>query len=457
MTQAGTASSEPTSQNGLSVVTANHQFFGARLNWSFERAARTFIVRVVEPAQYEPSTHSELFNAIISELINPEESPISAFDDLMVPSAREHFDLITFPEAFIDRQTLIGALSSLQGSGPVGCVHVGLRGSSDLKCHLFTVTELKELVASLNELSSTVALDILEFKRWLAKQKSEHVFNVACLFAVDAEGHLRVCLHPKIVRSQFETSPLPEKHMEEANLLTLVTLWPADKRYASITIQPLICSDALNLPTDKIGGNPLEGVNRCAACLGDHPPDHIDVVSIATCTPQLEYNHNSGTKVRIWHEQFQDSFKRTAQDPQLTRHHFSAVVLSNFATLPEGVSGGLSGVFMPTPPKFCAFPKGITVSCWGKPKKGECHNNWSTPSDAPPNDWMVRGFIASTDPYVGAAHAPVKIFGFTIDRLPRDISSWSRKEGLTQCNVRIGKINDGGRIHFSQIGGSYGD
>jgi len=43
---------------------------------------------------------------------------------------------------------------------------------------------------------------------------------------VDANQHVRVCLHPKLVRSKFEFSPLEENHMEEANLLTK---WLADK------------------------------------------------------------------------------------------------------------------------------------------------------------------------------------------------------------------------------------
>ena len=55
--------------------------------------------------------------------------------------------------------------------------------------------------------------------------------------------------------------------MEEGTLLTVVTLIPTDKRLLTVSIQPLICSDALLQNTDRPVSRPLEAVHRDAAVL----------------------------------------------------------------------------------------------------------------------------------------------------------------------------------------------
>lgn len=369
----------------------------------------------------------------------------------------ERFDLITFPEVFLTVDTLLETLSTITGRTSVGCVHVGLRPSDGTDRHLFTVPELSTLIDSLSLVEHIVADDIRPFRIWLGRQHVEHYFNVACLFAIDADLRLRVCLHPKVVPSQVETSPLPEHNMHGANFLTLVTLCPVEKHHFSVTLQPLICSDVLALATDQNLGGPMQAVNRHAACFEGHLPDHIDVVSVATCTPQPESSAIGGSPYREWHEQFQQTFKDAARNSDFARHHFSAIVLSNFRTLPSGEGGGLSGIFLPVPPpEHPVLHADLTVSCWGRPKKQGQNNRWSTPDDNALTAWSSRGFVAGLDPFAEPSDAPVKIFGFTIHRLPRDNSLWERPGSLTQCEVRIGRFDDTGRLEFSRRSNAHG-
>ena len=60
--------------------------------------------------------------------------------------------------------------------------------------------------------------------------------------------------------------------MEEGNLLTAVVLRPTNKNLKTIIVQPLLCSDALHLPTKRGGSRPLEAMQRDADCLGKKPP-----------------------------------------------------------------------------------------------------------------------------------------------------------------------------------------
>ena len=303
------------------------------------------------------------------------------------------------------------------------------------------------LVQELSKLSESVSADIQRFNNWLSFQKPEHRFNIACLFTVDAAGSLRVCLHPKIVRSHFEMNVLAEGHMLEADLLTLVTLHPTNKEHLSITLQPLICSDALDLRTDIPGANPIKAVNLHASSFEGHLPDHIDIITVTTCTPQREYSLNESLQYREWHEKFQDSFKASQEDPNLVRHHFSAFVLSNFKTMPEGGAGGLSGVFLPVAPTDKPFPDDVVVSCWGTndPKR---NNRWSQPADDALNKWKTRGFVASLDPFSPPINALVKIFYFTIQQLPREKALWTRAQSLTNCKVRVGYLDKSDKLQI---------
>ena len=222
--------------------------------------------------------------------------------------------------------------------------------------------------------------DLSKFSKWLDQQNYEFKFNIGCVFTVDATHDVRICLHPKVVQSKSESSALPEHNMSEANLLSLATLRPANKNLKTVTLQPLLCSDALDLSTDNGEAGPLEAVNKQADILGANPPDHIDVVSVATCTPQTLTISGKGERYFVWHEQFKNSFLRAATNPSLQRHHFSTFVLANFGLTPEKKIAGLSGIFMPIPLREDKPLSFVTLSCWGKPNK-ESENQWSSPGE----------------------------------------------------------------------------
>ena len=243
-----------------------------------------------------------------------------------------------------------------------------------------------------------------------------------------------------MVHSKFEVSPLEENHMQEANLLTAVTLHPTDKVFQTVTIQPLLCSDALHLDTDRGQSRPLEAMARDAECLGDNPPDHIDIVSVVSCTRQVEASSSKGAFYRIWHQDFRDTFVRAAGDAALSRHHFSTFVLSNFRMLSADDPGGLSGAFIPVPAGTSRFPDFVTISCWGRPKDSSGDNRWSTPDEdcVGKATWSSRGYIAALDPYGEKAGTIARMFGFAVHRLPRDMSLWRANAGLTKCTLKIG-------------------
>lgn len=265
---------------------------------------------------------------------------------------------------------------------------------------------------------------------------------------------MRVCLHPKLVSSHLEVNPLPEHTMKEGDLLTLITLLPVDPQLLSVTVQPLICSDVLCLPTDVPGGAPMEAVTRYADCFSQRPPDHVDIVSVATCTPQPQGRSRDGTTFSEWHEQFRDAFRNVAAGASFTRHHFSVIVLSNFRTVKGGAPGGLSGAFLPVPPKYLHFHADVDVSTWGRPKnQRQANNNWSRPEDNALVDWDNRGFIAGLNPSAHWGDAPVKIFAFTIPRLPREHSLWERTNSLSECKVLVGSRKSSSAFALDAQGG----
>jgi hypothetical protein len=282
--------------------------------------------------------------------------------------------------------------------------------------------------------------DLLAFSDWLNTQNLAHNFNVGCLFTVDANRKVRVCLHPKLVRSKWEVSALAENHMEEANLLTLITQHPTDKAFKTVTVQPLICSDALELTTDRGEPGPLEAVHRDADCFGENPPDHVDLVSVATCTPQKEIRSEKGGRYLTWHQEFKSSFVRAASYDALSRHHYSTFVLSNFRTDPKSRPAGLSGAFLPVPLRAGEYDAFITFSCWGRPRP-ESENGWSPPDEgySTAKKWHSRGYLAYLDRFNDRADPTGRMFGFTVHRLPRDLSPWGEETGLTKCAQLIGE------------------
>lgn len=418
------------------------------LIWPVERSSRTFRVYVVEPHEYNPRDHAAIFKGALSSLVNSERSRVDPYVAAPAIETVEPFDLITFPEAFLPIDDFLSVLVQISCLAALGCVHVGLRPTVDGKQHLFKVNALKDFIISLSAVPNISTKDLAPFSDWLSVQSDEDLFNIGCIFTIDAHQSVRVCLHPKLVRSQFETSPFSDAHMKEANLLTLVTLQPENRALLSITIQPLICSDALFLDTDMPNNRPLEAVNSNANCFEISPPDHIDIVSVATCTPHPEHNN---AEYRQWHQQFLDSFISAPRDAELARHHHSIFVLSNYGIFPKNVPAGLSGAFLPIPLRDFEVPSFVSISAWGHPKQSKLKNNWSSLAGDPPlgKDWSSLGYIASLDPYRKNSLALACMFGFTIHRLPRNATRWQSKNGLDKYQLRIATFNaETGDVEF---------
>lgn len=415
------------------------------LVWPIERSAHTFRVHVVEPRSYNPENHSKIFNAALQSLMTSERSLIDPFATVLTDSNVEHFDLVTFPEAFLPKADLLSVLSYLPDFGSFGCVHVGLR-PSEADEHLFSTPDLQNLVHSLNDNEHIKKTDLEQFSKWLKLQSTEGKFNIGCLFTIDANQSVRICLHPKLVRSKFEKSPLRDKNMDEADLLSLVTLQPKDKSLLSITIQPLICSDALFSTTDRPNSGPLDAINFRADCFLK-PPDHIDIISVATCSPQQDPVAPNGVKHRQWHQEFRKSFERTAaQDASLIRHTFSIFILSNYEELPMGAPGGLSGTFIPIPLHEYIWPQYVKIFPYGRPKSsGDCDNRWAAPHEnIGADEWSNSlGYIASLNHHWNKESAPALMLGFTINRLPRHSARQNNTNSLTNFQLRTATYNDG--------------
>lgn len=421
------------------------------LVWTMDRPTRAFSIKVVEPAEYRPADHGALFMKVVSELIAPTPAALAGreHEAQLYGSRHDRFDLTTFPEAFVDAHTLLVVLRAAAKLADMGCIHVGLRATDDPERHLFSLEQLRDFLGQLREVGNLVLEDLVSFEGWLGRQ-SGGMFNVGCLFAVDTKG-LRICLHPKMVRSQFEAHVLSEHHMVEANLVSLVTILPVDPALMSITLQPLLCSDALDLPTDRPGGGPMKRLNHHVAAF-DRPPDHVDVVSVATCTPQPPGAiSKGGSRYRQWHDQFEKCFVDLAQGADFSRHHQAAMVLSNFREISEKEGGGLSGAFLPVPPPPGLDQPQLTVSCYGKDRERGGANRWSVPSDEALERWRTRGYVVGLNPFALPDNAPVKVFSFTLQRLLRDTSRWRTDPVFSQAFIDAGYVDED-RIVFSALG-----
>ena len=428
---------------GRLVVSSNNtrNFLPNLLDWTVNRRDRTFHVYVVEPAQYEPKTHSNIFDAAINVFIERRPGRIDPYVPASLIDAPLRFDLVTFPEAFLPPQRLLEILKYIGLTEAFGCVHVGLRPSATEPNHLFQVEELRALIRELKQIPDLTRKDLEAFEGWLKCQDEHARFNVGCLFTLDADRQVRVCLHPKMVQSKYEISPLEEQNMEEGNLLTAVVLRPTNKNLKTIIVQPLLCSDALHLPTKRGGSRPLEAMQRDADCLGKKPPDHVDIVSVATCTPQVSEPSSKGSGYRIWHNEFRKTFERAATDDSLGRHHFATFVLSNFQLMPAGEPGGLLRRVHPG-----AREKQVPFLCYtvvSRLAQDSAENRWSRPDEDCITDarWerRTRGYIAALSP-ISKPEAIARMFGFAIHRLPRDQSLWSANEGLTYCTLRVAEL-----------------
>ena len=411
------------------------------LEWTVGRRDQTFRAYVVEPTLLRPSSHAHIFHAVLS-LFSPqgrqELQNVQAGAEDQQSQAAEPFDLLTFPEAFLPAKTLVEVLEAVGAHGyKLGCVHVGLRpsGVDDQDGHLFSVSTLRALVADLKSIDTLLTADLEAFSSWLSEQHISHKFNIGCLFAVDAADRIRVCLHAKFVRSKSEVSPIADLHMAEANLLSLVTLRPTENELSSVTIQPTICADVLDLPTDKPNNRPLEALIGDPSCFSRIVADHVDIISVATCT----INRVIGGERKLeWHQKFRESFRRAASGSAFQRHHFAAFVLSNFRYVGDSTqasTGGLSGIFVPLPAYAAQSPYETKVSAYKcilgrfplsdnrteEEERWESGTKWNDIKSCP-----VLGYIVALDPQRTPADAEATIFGFTLNRLPRDANRWER-------------------------------
>jgi hypothetical protein len=372
---------------------------------------------------------------VVENLVRPPTMPVDRFDDVAAPPAKRRYDLVTFPEAFASVDAILDVARALESQGPSGCLHVGLRPDASSPSHLFGFPTMKSLVDELQKLVDPDIGDLAGFTEWLDRQNPGQVFNLGCVIAVDAKSKLRVCLHPKLVRSKFEVDRLPELHMTEANLLTLITLVPTNALFGTVTVQPLICSDALDIGTDTRLPAPIPAVTQHADCIPD-PPNHVDVVSIATCSPQPSGKSRDGSAYRVWHSQFLECFTAAAHSPDRARHHFAAFVLANYTDISSKVGGGLSGAFLPVPPGFTSSDPAVSVSCWGRHKtEPKPHNGWSEPDDQALKGWSSRGFVAGLDPFACKAEHGARVLSFDVHRLPREASLWRTEPSLVAWEI----------------------
>jgi hypothetical protein len=433
------------------------------LLWRIDRPGNGFRVQVVEPRASEPTRNILIFWAALQVFI-PQPKKALALDSERPGSDGnlliDRFDLLTFPEAFLPAETLVDALSLLGAQGPAfGCVHTGLRPTDDISStHLFEARELRDLVRRLRDLPSLEVADLDAFDGWLDEQPLTERFNVACLFTIDAARRIRVCLHPKLVRSKFEVNSVHERHMKEANLLSLVTLQPTDPELPSVTIQPLICSDILSLDTDEPNNHPIPAISTHRSCFSQPHADDVDLVSVVTWSPNTE---RPGGTIE-WHQKFREAFQRSAAGEQSRRHRNAAFVLSNFrfTKAPSEAPGGLSGIFMPVPLTYSPYDAHVsTARCiYGrfpaldeKDEGGE-DERWVSKDARWPerNGQPVLGYIVGLDPKTHLAGSIATMFGFTVSRLPRDTNGWARSTSVANFAFFDARLTDDGAIQFQQ-------
>ncbi len=422
------------------------------LCWPVNPKRRSFRIYVVEPESYAPEKHVAIFNAAMNRLVRSPISELTGQNPYAAAPNLDPFDLVTFPEAFLASEDLVTALRWISYLPSCGCVHVGLRPTSTSKQHLFTLCEAKTLIEKLLEIPIIEKADLSVFHDWIHKQGADGQFNIGCLFMRDPSGKLRVCLHPKVVRSKYEIGMLQEQNMAEADMLTLVSLIPQDRRFFSLTIQPLLCSDAINGQTDRPNARPLYAVNIDSGDGSDGwVPDHIDVVSLATCTPHPEYGEPASTYSQ-WHPAFQETFCRAAWEDDLLKHHHAVFVFSNFRIAHKDRPGGLSGAFIPVPfsSERSNVPSYLTVSVWGHPKEKKLPDEWSKPNEPLTSNvpWHNYGHIASLRATVD--DISTRMVGFTVDRLPRQSSRWSTPRGLIGFQMFVATFDADNKLTFTK-------
>jgi len=420
-------------------------FIGQLHKWTVRRPSRSLRLYVVEPAKYEPNSHKIIFNSVIRGFLAPKQFAVDEYSSPSFSAPPAAFDLITFPEAFLPFDDLVAALGALSAASDFGCIHVGLR-PNDQYGHLFSTQQIATLLERLNNLKDLEKGDLRVMNRWFEKQENNKLFNLGCLFSKDQKtGNMRICLYPKMVRSGVENTATHEAFMKEANVLSLVTLVPMDSQHVSLTLQPLLCSDALFLLTDVPGQRPFEGVTHPGDAFGMQTlPDCIDIVTLAACTPQSEQYPPKGTKYRQWHERFRHTFTRLGEDGLYSRHQHAMFVMSNFNEIPGSDPGGLSGAFVPQPPDYQNVPRYIETSAFGRHIDGVKENEWSNPTRPAGVKSHLLSHLAVLSPYAEDTHVLARLLGFTLSNLPRQVNRRSGAAELVDFDLREVRQDDTG-------------
>lgn len=387
---------------------------GVELRWPYDITQHGLTAYVVEPFRYEPAAHGEIFQEIITAALTP-----GARGGRQVPARRglKTFDLMTFPEAFVTPETLLETLEVVRGLAAAPLFHVGLRAAYD-GGHLFSVAETVGLVQALKKLLNPGVVDLDPLELWLDSRDTEERYNLACVFTVDADQHLRLCLHPKNTPSPVEIGSLPEDTVTATEFLSVVTLAPTDVKFRKVHLQPVICSDLLDLRTSTGSGGPLAAMANPAGKLDD-PPDVIDIVSAVTCTRQANASIGERAASELsWHSLFRSTFEASLNGTIFSRHLGSVFVLSNFRFGPEGPDGrlvdqGLSGCFAPTRPYRPAAP-GSQV--WSYGRIGQEDRIWELD---PPHGFTADAQLVTLNPTAGDSSAAARLMRFSIPLLMR--------------------------------------
>lgn len=429
------------------------ELIGIHLKWPIDRKDKTFRAFIVQPAPVAPAVHASIFFGAINGLLSPEPLKMdgTTFSNTIDPI---HFDLLTFPEAFLPSDALLQAFRLLHGRGePTGCIHVGIR-PGDQDGHLFSPAILTDLLDRAAAVEGIDLNDIAQIREWAAGGDPRHRYNIGCLFSIDAQKKLRVCFHPKMLPSKYEGKANPERDMTPGNVLSLVTLIPECREYATITLQPLICSDMLRLDPDVPGRRPLDALNRRADCFDERIPDHVDIVSVATWTPHVHASaYDPAAPPAKWHPQFLGALTGAASDAEYEKHSSAIFVLSNFL-LPESTTydgrttGGLSGVYLPLALRGDEYPPFVDLRLYGR-YEGEIDNVWLSDPGRLGRTPQVRATLMqlrSRDRH-GA-----DMLGFIVPRLPRHQSAWSPAPDLRQVRLLEGsKQGPGDRHVFREV------
>ncbi|WP_141213291.1 hypothetical protein [Janthinobacterium sp. PC23-8] len=403
-----------------------------------QRDSRSLRLFTVEPHAYEPEKHSAILFSIVTRLKSNTEESYGTKVNILPASS---FDLLVFPEVFLCSADLITLVNSLRSAGPTGCIHTGIRPDSSER-FLFARDEVLKLSEDLIKAGARPD-DLCRFSNWLINQKKNTHFNLGAVIAVDVDSKVRITLHPKVLRSKFELSAFPDSNMTEAKFLTLITLIPSEPSLLPITLQPLLCSDALIHDTDYPGTRPIDAISRYGNSFNNTIPDHIDIISLATCSP-----HTPSKDFPLWHIDFREGFLRMAKHDNNLRHRHAIIVMANFLQIPDNPRfGGLSGAFLPIPLHINRQPKSV-VAC-----------QYATAENSHDPAWHINDVVVSKK----LAHmiclkypkilnsSTVTLLGFDLHRVLKEANHYNPSHGLLNYEILVGTTQPDGTIYFHEI------